>query len=330
MTAFRSHAFALSFLLSALRAEVGVAFPTRPNVVSEMPLSEEGYQQIAAMKSDGDMKEFIRRVLSKFGFKVADEGELSGFTKHYSGTSAVQDFQRLEEELQSVPWVSTSEAEELASPSVTPINEGAVPESMGEAARQVAHAKAASPKTTPAAAAKKRLVKLAAAKSPKEKSSAREPQEVEEVAEHVSEEVEGPAHVTAKLVKAAPVAAASKAKQAAKRKDAPAGTQALKGKVSDTPPRAAANKAAAPSRGKPAPALARSGAMTKHAAGARLEKGSRGAPNPDAEGARASEAGGHSAKPSPAGNAKGGGRGGGGRGRGRGHGHDRDRDVASF
>merc|ERR1719162_2157762 len=51
------------------------------------------------------MKSFIKRILAKLGYDVTDEGQLSGFSSYYSGTQAVQQYDKLEKELQVVPWV---------------------------------------------------------------------------------------------------------------------------------------------------------------------------------------------------------------------------------
>lgn len=95
-------ALAASIVQSALHAEVAVAAPLRYNVVAELPLNETGYKQAVAMKSDGVMKEFIRRLVAKFGFGVGDEGVLSGFATHWA--NATQDYQHLEREVRAVPW----------------------------------------------------------------------------------------------------------------------------------------------------------------------------------------------------------------------------------
>lgn len=67
-------------------------------------LSEEGYQGVARLKSDEAMMSFVRRVLTTMDLEPADEGELSGFVPHFSGTKAVQTFDRLRGELASAPW----------------------------------------------------------------------------------------------------------------------------------------------------------------------------------------------------------------------------------
>lgn len=69
------------------------------------PLTEEGYQLVAALRNDEYMKVFIRRLARVTGHWVQDEGALSGFVPHYSGTLAVQSIDKLKEELKAAPWV---------------------------------------------------------------------------------------------------------------------------------------------------------------------------------------------------------------------------------
>jgi len=68
-------------------------------------MSESGYQQVAALKSDEAMAVFVKQVLSERGMQVSNEGELNGFVRFYSGTEAVQNFAHLKEELFAKPWV---------------------------------------------------------------------------------------------------------------------------------------------------------------------------------------------------------------------------------
>lgn len=72
------------------------------------PLSEEGYQRVAALRSNNAMKMFTRRVLRALGREVSCEGGFDGFVPHYSGVFAVQSFERLRKELQNARWTSPS------------------------------------------------------------------------------------------------------------------------------------------------------------------------------------------------------------------------------
>jgi len=60
-----------------------------------------GYVQVAAMKSDSEMKKFVRRVCTEMGVKVVDEGGFEGMVKFYSGTDNFQSFERLQTEIKS-------------------------------------------------------------------------------------------------------------------------------------------------------------------------------------------------------------------------------------
>lgn len=99
---FRALAFFSS--LTALEVQRTFAVPLHHVAVSELPLNDEGYQEVAGRKSDDNMKHFIRRVVAKLGGEVTDEGDLSGFTSYFSGATDVQDYARLEAELRLVGW----------------------------------------------------------------------------------------------------------------------------------------------------------------------------------------------------------------------------------
>lgn len=104
---------AFSFRSLALVCVMGpsAALHAQPMLALEAPLTEVGYQRVAALKSDGDMKTFIKRVLAKLGLDVADEGQLSGFSSYYSGTQAVQHYGTLQSELRVASWVQQQAAE---------------------------------------------------------------------------------------------------------------------------------------------------------------------------------------------------------------------------
>lgn len=77
------------------------------SLARKVPLTEEGYKAVAAEKNDEEMKAYVRRILAANGLGVnaSNEGALNGFVPYYSGAKAVQSLQRLQEELQRVPWV---------------------------------------------------------------------------------------------------------------------------------------------------------------------------------------------------------------------------------
>lgn len=62
------------------------------------PLSEEGYQQVAARRSNVQMKEFSRRLLSASGSSI-DPGSLNGLVPYHSGKVLVQSFEKLKQDL---------------------------------------------------------------------------------------------------------------------------------------------------------------------------------------------------------------------------------------
>eukprot|EP00928_Gymnodinium_smaydae_P028648 TRINITY_DN217_c0_g1_i10.p1 TRINITY_DN217_c0_g1~~TRINITY_DN217_c0_g1_i10.p1 ORF type:complete len:418 (-),score=130.00 TRINITY_DN217_c0_g1_i10:167-1420(-) len=79
------------------------------------PLNQDGYLAVVALKSDAEMKKFIRRISKAEGLSVMNEGGLSGFAKYYSGVCAKQSYKALVKELKSVQPVvkSTSISYEL-------------------------------------------------------------------------------------------------------------------------------------------------------------------------------------------------------------------------
>merc|ERR1719238_2674289 len=76
---------------------------------STAPLTEEGYQQVAAMKSNKEMKAFAYRVLKTEARYVTDAGELTGTIHYYSGRMDVQDLATLKAELRQAWWTKAGE-----------------------------------------------------------------------------------------------------------------------------------------------------------------------------------------------------------------------------
>jgi len=62
-------------------------------------LNEDGYQKVVAVKDDVEMKKFIERVIKKFDCEVIEESGLMGIVPWFSGTTAVQSMDLLEEAL---------------------------------------------------------------------------------------------------------------------------------------------------------------------------------------------------------------------------------------
>lgn len=102
--------FAVAATASGLQQNVGTAEKFAAiELGNSVPLSERGYQQIAAQRSDEEMKAFVHRVLAKEARYVKDVAELSGFVGFYSGTQGVQDLESLKRELRASPWVAEGE-----------------------------------------------------------------------------------------------------------------------------------------------------------------------------------------------------------------------------
>jgi hypothetical protein len=64
-------------------------------------LGFEGYVQVAAMRSDTEMKKFVRRVATDMKVDVVDEGGFEGMVKFYSGTDNFQSYDKLQSEIKS-------------------------------------------------------------------------------------------------------------------------------------------------------------------------------------------------------------------------------------
>lgn len=72
------------------------------------PISEDGYQLVARLRSNDEMKVFIQRVLASEARTVQDDAALSGIVPFYSGVSAVQSLRFLQAEIRNKegsPWV---------------------------------------------------------------------------------------------------------------------------------------------------------------------------------------------------------------------------------
>lgn len=95
-----------------LRAEL-LAVPWASVTVmtgDNVPLTEEGYQQLAGLKNTPEMVKLIKRILEQTDSSCGDDGRLLGLAVHYSGEAAVQSLARLQEELSKVDWVERTTA----------------------------------------------------------------------------------------------------------------------------------------------------------------------------------------------------------------------------
>lgn len=74
---------------------------------SQAALTEEGYQLVAQLKNDSEMKNFVKRVLAAEGYTVQsdNEDELGGFVPYYSGTNSSQTLRQMRQELSQASWV---------------------------------------------------------------------------------------------------------------------------------------------------------------------------------------------------------------------------------
>lgn len=76
---------------------------------STAPLTEEGYQEVAALKSNKEMKAFAHRLLNSEARYVSNAGELTGLIHWYSGRMGAQDLEALKRELRQAWWTKPGE-----------------------------------------------------------------------------------------------------------------------------------------------------------------------------------------------------------------------------
>jgi len=89
------------------------AAATHHGVGKVATLDEKGYQQVASVKSDAEMTDFIIRMVDKYDCKVEEMGGLAGIVPWFSGTTTKQSVDKLESTLLSAvlsmgkqPWLS--------------------------------------------------------------------------------------------------------------------------------------------------------------------------------------------------------------------------------
>lgn len=77
-------------------------------------LDEHGYQEVVAVKDDQQMEFFARRLISKMGLRVKDQGGLRALVAYHDGESAKQSFKTLQEEIKisggQHAWVTNLES----------------------------------------------------------------------------------------------------------------------------------------------------------------------------------------------------------------------------
>jgi len=83
-------------------------------------LDQAGYAQVANLKDDSEMKEFILRMVEKYDCKIEEVGGLMGIVPWFSGTTATQDIQKLEDTLlyavltfTAKPWLSYKNSDHI-------------------------------------------------------------------------------------------------------------------------------------------------------------------------------------------------------------------------
>jgi len=99
----------------------GNASQNQPATGASAPLTEAGYQIVAAQCCNYEMSEFIRRVVFDQGMKVCDAGALQGFTLWYSCTYGPSTLAKMKDELVAnmalaCAWVALSGKECKATP----------------------------------------------------------------------------------------------------------------------------------------------------------------------------------------------------------------------
>jgi len=62
------------------------------------------------MKSRGNMRAFMRRILNAAGKKVTDEVAFDGLAAYYDGETSVRSFNELQSELLSASWTEDKSA----------------------------------------------------------------------------------------------------------------------------------------------------------------------------------------------------------------------------
>merc|ERR1740117_1780689 len=100
--------------LATLKAELRSAWWTKAGEGRTAPLTEQGYQAVAKMKSRANMRAFMRRILIANSKTVSDEGAFFALAHHYDGEVSVQTFGQLQNEVLSAPWALPRRQEENA------------------------------------------------------------------------------------------------------------------------------------------------------------------------------------------------------------------------
>merc|ERR1711957_870319 len=100
--------------LATLKAELRKAWWTKAGEGRTAPITEQGYQSVDKMKSEANMRAFMRRILKAEKKTVSDEEAFFALAYHYDGEVSVQTFGQLQNEVLSAPWVVARSDEQVA------------------------------------------------------------------------------------------------------------------------------------------------------------------------------------------------------------------------
>jgi len=92
---------AIGRISKAAGKKVSAMASQKASVGTRVGLSEKGYLDVARLRSNDEMKTFVKRFISELSLKVTDPGGLTGLVPYYSGRKAVQSFASLRIELLS-------------------------------------------------------------------------------------------------------------------------------------------------------------------------------------------------------------------------------------
>jgi len=84
--------------------QVGISM-TKTATGDAAPLTEDGYQQVVALRNDAEMKTYIYRVLEENGKQVTLDDNLNGFVPWFSGTTAAQSLWQMQQEIETKEWI---------------------------------------------------------------------------------------------------------------------------------------------------------------------------------------------------------------------------------
>merc|ERR1711957_724859 len=122
--------------LATLKAELRKAWWTKAGEGRTAPLTEQGYQAMAKMKSEANMRAFVRRILNAEKKTVSDEEAFFAVAASYDGEVSTQSFEQLKTELLSAPWAVARSDEQVAHAEEENVQEAVVNEVLLQAGAQ--------------------------------------------------------------------------------------------------------------------------------------------------------------------------------------------------